>query len=164
MAAAIVSASMSCQNDRMLGVVLVRFTSEDQPGFASLVKDVLQEYGFSYHPRLDADLTDPGSHYAHLWVLRSGGGVVGSVALCSPVGRSVTLKRMYLRPEFRGMGWGRLLLNTALEAARSDGCNEVLLDTSERQAGAIRLYEAAGFELQRRSGGSLFYSKSMIPH
>ena len=107
------------------------------------------------------ELADPAAFYSHVWVLKSDGLVVGSAALTAARGGVTTLKRMYLRPQLRGQGWGRLLLNTAIQAAASNGCRRIELDTSERQVRARRLYEAAGFAIQRRDGENCLYAKTL---
>jgi GNAT superfamily N-acetyltransferase len=71
--------------------------------------------------------------------------VVGSVALRELPDGVVELKRMYLRREVRGQGFGRQVLAVALDWARSNGKAAVRLDTSERMVAAQRLYEAHGF-------------------
>ena len=55
------------------------------------------------------------------------------------------LKRMYLRPDQRGRGLGKQLLDVALGYARDRDARVVRLDTSERMVAAQRLYEANGF-------------------
>ncbi|RNI25322.1 GNAT family N-acetyltransferase [Flexivirga caeni] len=134
------------------------YTEQDRRGFAELVNDVHAEFGFGFDPELDADLEDPTAYYGHVWVVRLGGAVVGSVALTPPDNRVTTLKRMYLRPEQRGCGLGRRLLAVAVATARRDGCTLIRLDTSDRQPDAIRLYEAAGFQLHHASGATRYYT------
>jgi ribosomal protein S18 acetylase RimI-like enzyme len=56
------------------------------------------------------------------------------------------LKRMYVRPQFRGLGYGRLLLDHLADYARARGIALLRLETGIHQAAAIRLYESAGFE------------------
>lgn len=56
------------------------------------------------------------------------------------------IKRMYLRPEARGRGIGRALLQELLTTARCFGCHEARLDTGWFMTDAHRLYRAAGFE------------------
>jgi GNAT superfamily N-acetyltransferase len=141
--------------------VLARYAVSDQAAFADLVNEVHAEFGFAFHPRLDADLAAPGDHYRHLWVLKINNRLIGSVALTPARDGTTMLKRMYLRQEFRGRGWGERLLRTAIEAARRDGCTRILLDTSTHQERARRLYERAGFVLVRRSGDSLHYAKGL---
>lgn len=56
------------------------------------------------------------------------------------------LKRMFVRPEARGLGLGRTLLDAALDAAAGLGYAEVWLQTQPRvMASAHRLYVEAGF-------------------
>jgi GNAT superfamily N-acetyltransferase len=56
------------------------------------------------------------------------------------------LKRMYVRPGFRGLGYGKLLLDHLSEYARAHGVGVLRLETGIHQAAAIRLYEQAGFQ------------------
>lgn len=136
-----------------------RYRCGDQASFAALVNACHAEYGFSFDPVLDADLLDPQAFYEHVWVLAAGDGpVVGSVALTPPDGSTVTLKRMYLRADLRGRGYGSTLLETAIATARAEGRSRILLDTSTAQLDARRLYERAGFVLAREDGGTLYYS------
>jgi ribosomal protein S18 acetylase RimI-like enzyme len=55
------------------------------------------------------------------------------------------VKRMYVRPAFRGRGLGRLMLDHLTDYARSRGVAIVRLETGIHQHAAIRLYEAYGF-------------------
>jgi GNAT superfamily N-acetyltransferase len=56
------------------------------------------------------------------------------------------LKRMYVRPAFRGSGFGEMLLNHLADYARANGVGLLRLETGIHQAAAIRLYERAGFQ------------------
>jgi putative acetyltransferase len=75
------------------------------------------------------------------------------------------LKRMYVRPQFRGLGFARLLLDHLADHARSHGVGLLRLETGIHQADAIRLYERAGFHRIPPFGAyvedplSLFYEK-----
>ena len=55
------------------------------------------------------------------------------------------LKRVYVRPEFRGTGMGRRLTETAMRAASEIGYKSIRLDTLPQMAAAQRLYEHLGF-------------------
>ncbi len=71
---------------------------------------------------------------------------VGVVGIRKLSGKTCELKRMYVRPEFRGMGIGRMLANKAIEEARGIGYRRMRLDTLSRLKEATSLYESLGFE------------------
>jgi putative acetyltransferase len=56
------------------------------------------------------------------------------------------IKRMYVRPRFRGLGFGKLLLDHLADHARAQGVSLLRLETGIHQAAAIGLYERAGFQ------------------
>jgi len=55
------------------------------------------------------------------------------------------LKRMYVRPRFRGRGLGKLVLTHLAEYARERGVRLLRLETGIYQKEAIGLYEGSGF-------------------
>jgi [ribosomal protein S18]-alanine N-acetyltransferase len=50
-----------------------------------------------------------------------------------------------IRPEARGHGYGRALMDRSLERLRGDGVRRVLLTVKPENIAAIRLYESIGF-------------------
>jgi putative acetyltransferase len=58
---------------------------------------------------------------------------------------TVEIKRMYVRPEFRGQRLGRALLAVLEEEARRRGFTTSILETGERNYEAIVLYKACGY-------------------
>jgi GNAT superfamily N-acetyltransferase len=75
------------------------------------------------------------------------------------------LKRMYVRPSFRGLGYGKLLVDHLADYARTQGIGVLRLETGIHQAAAIRLYEGTGFRRVPPFGNyredplSLFFEK-----
>ena len=55
------------------------------------------------------------------------------------------IKRMYIRPQFRGLGFAKLMLNHLAEYARNHGVPLLRLETGIAQQEAIALYERSGF-------------------
>lgn len=56
------------------------------------------------------------------------------------------VKRMYVRPEFRGSGIGRRVLEAIEAFGRSQGVPRLILETHRDLAPALALYQRAGFE------------------
>ena len=55
------------------------------------------------------------------------------------------IKRMYVRPQFRGLGFAKLMLDHLAEYARNHGVAILRLETGIAQHEAIALYERSGF-------------------
>lgn len=81
-----------------------------------------------------------------LWLACVGTEVAGVVGL-RPLEEGVCeLKRLWIRPDFRGLGLGRALTETAIEAARSAGHRALRLDTvGSTMQRAVALYRTLGF-------------------
>jgi putative acetyltransferase len=57
------------------------------------------------------------------------------------------MKRLYLRPQFRGRGLGRVMTETLIAEARGIGCGKMRLDTVEPfMTNAVAMYRRLGFK------------------
>ncbi len=80
------------------------------------------------------------------FVVREGGAPAGCGGIKLFGTEYGEIKRMWVRPEFRGMGFAKLLLDHLADYARSRGIAILRLETGIHQHAAIRLYEQVGFQ------------------
>lgn len=85
-----------------------------------------------------------------LLLAEAGGATAGCVALrplaADASGATCELKRMWVRPGFRGLHAGRALLDAALAEARACGYLRIKLDTiPAKMPAAVALYRRLGF-------------------
>lgn len=78
-------------------------------------------------------------------------GVVAGCCALRPIDSSdyvnaAEMKRLYVRPGFRGLGLGRQLAEAILDAARLAGYDAVLLDTLDDMEIARAMYQELGFK------------------
>jgi len=129
-----------------------------EPDWAA-VRQLFQEYADSLAIDLDfqhfaAELHGLPGDYApprgHIVLARVDGAAAGCCAL-RPLDQcdwanAAEMKRLYVRPAFRGFGLGRQLAEAILDAARRAGYRHVLLDTLDTMQSARALYADLGFE------------------
>jgi len=78
------------------------------------------------------------------------------------------VKRMYVRSQFRGLGFGKLMLNHLAEFALQQGVEVLRLETGIYQLEAIGLYERFGFQRIPPFGAykedplSVFFEKRIV--
>ena len=90
----------------------------------------------------------------------------GGVKLCGT--EYGEIKRMYVRPQFRGLGLAQRLLDHLADYTRGRGIGLLRLETGIQQREAIQLYERAGFHAISPFGEykldplSRFYEKRIL--
>lgn len=86
-----------------------------------------------------------GAPHGRLYLVRVDGDPAGCVAMKRLDENRCELKRLYIRPSFRGRGLARRLLEQLLADARAEGYEAMLLDTFPFLSRAVCLYRTLGF-------------------
>lgn len=108
--------------------------------------------GIPYSPNdRHADIANVELHYMKngcFWCLVDNDDIIGTVALrvLDDINQVVELKRMFVLPEHQRKGYGRLLLEHAVEKAREQQYCKICLDTRKQFSIAQHLYRSVGFQ------------------
>jgi len=79
-------------------------------------------------------------------------------------GPDACLEELWVRPELRGGGLGRALLEAAMQLARAHGATRIDLNTSVDDGAARALYESCGFTNEELGPGGpsmLYYERDL---
>lgn len=89
--------------------------------------------------------TKYGLPYGRMYLALVEGNIAGCVALTKNNEDYCEIKRLYLRPQFRGMGISKALTEKVIADAKEIGYKYMRLDTFPFMKSAIKLYEKYGF-------------------
>ncbi len=91
---------------------------------------------------LPGDYAQPGGR---LYLGLDGGQSACCIALRRLDAATAEMKRLYVRPAFRGKGHGRVLARRVIDDAKAAGAARIVLDTLPDMRSAQAMYEAFGF-------------------
>ena len=131
-------------------------TQAESPSQVAQVRELFLEYaqslGFSLcFQNFDKELAGLPGDYAppegRLLLAEFEGQLAGCVALHKVDADICEMKRLYLRPKFRGKGLGRTVMETIIGEARGIGYTRMRLDTVEAEMkDAVAMYRGRGFK------------------
>ena len=125
----------------------IRREAADSPAAQILIAELDTELAERYpssaiHGFYPGEAEDPQLIFL---ILRVGDDLAGCGAL-RPLGAGqAEVKRMFTRPEHRGRGLGRAILEALEREARMEHYDTLLLETGIRQPEALALYRRAGY-------------------
>src|SRR6201997_2305702 len=133
------------------------FAQAESPAQIAQARELFLEYakslGFSLcFQNFDKELADLPGDYAppegRLLLAEHESQLAGCVALHKLSDGTCEMKRLYLRPQFRGKGLGRILAERVIAEARQIGYQRMRLDTVEPvMKDAVGMYRKLGFAL-----------------
>ena len=133
-------------------IQIIQATAGDQ---LAIARDLIIEYAASLDIDLDfqnfeQELNDLPGDYAppkgQILIARLKQETAGCVALRKFDQTCCEMKRLYVKPEFRGSGVGRALADAIIAQAREAGYTAMRLDTLPFMGTARTLYKTLGFK------------------
>ena len=141
-----------------------RFIPRRETEVKELVLGILAEQGFDFDPKKDSDLDDIVGYYIDddgmFFTGILGDEVIGTAAVRRVGAEQCEIRRIYLKQEFRGRGYGKQLFQYALSYAMSH-YPVVTLKTDKSLGRAISIYLKSGFSVVRVNGDTLFFRKAI---
>ncbi len=133
----------------MDGNVYVYELKEATAGLVEPINRLLRQLSSSPHPfTVDSLEAIVQSANSHLFIAEVDGVVAGMLTLCdylAPTGRKMWIEDVVVDEAARGRSIGRLLVNTAIEYAKSIGPGTLMLTSRPSREAANALYRSCGF-------------------
>src|SRR5689334_9488848 len=155
----------------LLEAVLRPATDADVPGIVALIDGVYREYGDRiFLEGADADLLKIDDYYrapgGEFVVLADEAGAIYAAHAVQPIDKSqglCTFRRLYMKAELRGGGWGARVMQWAIDWARDAGFRRVEFWSDTRFTRAHRFFRRLGFQHDGRvrhlDDGAMPYSE-----
>ena len=114
------------------------------------VRELFAEYaGAVAEPRcfagFERELAELPHGYLSLFLAVEEGAAAGCVGMRKLDEKTAEMKRLYVRPAYRGRGIGRALAEATIAAAREGAYGRMVLDSLPKMHSALELYRDLGF-------------------
>lgn len=124
--------------------------TEMQPGYLASINNLLSQLSDSVHTITEEELnTLISSSQSHLYVLESDEQFIGMTTLClyqCPTGWKAWIEDVVVDRNFRGKGYGKLMVRKAMEECKNRGNVTLMLTSRPSRIVANQLYQSLGFE------------------
>ena len=140
------------QREEKRMVEIRKIAKEDAGAVRALVTDIMQaEFaGAESEAYTLHDLEDPVRYYGGendiFLVAEKDGAIIGTIAIKEDAPGTALLRRMFVRKEFRGKGYGDKLIGKAVEFCFARGYRTVSFKGTDRMRRALNLCLKQGFE------------------
>jgi ribosomal protein S18 acetylase RimI-like enzyme len=141
--------------DLSFQLIMIKIVEANTKEFVKRVKELIREYALSLEFDLqfqdfDKEIEDFPGQYASptgcLYIALDENQPIGCVAL-RDLGQGICeMKRLYIKPLFRGQKVGKLLAEIIIKTARDMGYDYMRLDTVPSMKQANMLYNTLGFK------------------
>ena len=81
-----------------------------------------------------------------LFLVETDGQIAGTISLRKIRPNCGEIKRMYVRPQFRGRKIGTLMIDEVIKVSKNNGYSDLYLDTAQFMSSAVSLYKKFGFQ------------------
>ncbi len=130
---------------------LRRFRPEDSQGVKNLILTILmKEYPFDRSAYSDSDLDRITETYSgpkdSFLVVEENGEIVGTVGIKEDSEEDALLRRLFVDPKHRKLGYGSRLLETAIKFAKENGYKRIFFRCTDRMGAAMKLCLSKGFK------------------
>ena len=127
------------------------FKSKDASDVKNLILTILKkEYPFDRSAYADSDINDiKGTYFGQrnvFLVYDKNSHVIGTAGIKGDTEKTALLRRIFVKKEFRGKGFGKTLVNECISFCRDQGYKEIVFRATDKMKQAMALVKKNGFE------------------
>lgn len=127
------------------------FKEEDFPKIRELILSILtKEYPFDKSCYSDSDLYALDKTYGgtrdNFFVAEDNKQIIGTAGIKEETDKIALLRRLFVSPESRGKGYGKILVDKAVEFCKKNGYSHIVFRTTDKMLQAIELCKKKGFK------------------
>ncbi len=134
---------------------LRHFNLKDKDQVKVLITDILKnEFAMDQKAYPHSDLESIPKAYGGkreaFFVAEENGKIVGTIAVKEESKKVAILRRLFVKPNHRGKGYGIALIDKAMDFCKKNGYREIIFHSSARMKAAIGICRKVGFLKKQR--------------